>query len=85
MQGLLIPEKSQKISTAVKITTVLKIAYKSIVFPMCREFGGALYHTHDRIHGIVYAHDTPGPCTVHAHGLVLVGIPDAQAVYRLSP
>ena len=52
---------------------------------MCRELGGDLYHTHDRIYVIVYAHDTPDPCTVHAHGLVLVGIPDAQAIRRLSP
>ena len=52
---------------------------------MCREFGGALYHSHDRIYVIVYAHDTPDPCTVHAHRLVLVGIPDVQAIRRLSP
>ena len=52
---------------------------------MCREFGGDLYHSHDRIHGIVYAQDAPNPCTVHAHGLVLVGIPDAQAIRRLLP
>ena len=76
---------NKKISTAVKITTVLKITHKSVVFLMCREFGGDLYHSHDRIHVIVYAQDTPDPCTVHAHGLVLVGIPDAQAVRRLSP
>ena len=59
---------------------MLKIAYKSIVFSMCRELGGDLYHSHDRIHIIVYAQDTLDPCTVHAHGLVLVGIPDAQAI-----
>ena len=64
---------------------MLKIAYKSIVFSMCREFGGDLYHSHDRIHIIVYARDAPNPCTVHAHGLVLVGITDAQAIRRLSP
>ena len=52
---------------------------------MCREFGGDLYHTHDKTYSAVYAQDTPDPCTVHAHGLGLVGIPDAQAVYRLSP
>ena len=79
------PENYKKISTAVKITTVLKIAYKSIVFLMCRELGGDLYHSHDRIYVIVYAQDTSDPCTVHAHGLVLVGIPDAQAIRRLLP
>ena len=52
---------------------------------MCREFGGDLYHSHDRIRAIVYAQDTPDPCTVHAHGLALVGIPDAQAIRRLLP
>ena len=79
------PENYKKISTAVKITTVLKITHKSVVFSMCREFGGDLYHTHDRIYVIVYARDTPDPCTVHAHRLVLVGIPDAQAIRRLLP
>ena len=59
---------------------MLKITHKSIVFSMCRELGGDLYHSHDRIHIIVYAQDTLDPCTVHAHGLVLVGIPDAQAI-----
>ena len=52
---------------------------------MCRELGGDLYHSTDKTYSTVYAQDTPDPCTAHAHGLVLVGIPDAQAIRRLSP
>ena len=52
---------------------------------MCREFGVALYHSTDKTYSVPYAPDTPNPCTVRAHGLVLVGIPDAQAIRRLSP
>ena len=52
---------------------------------MCRELGVALYYTHDKTYSDIYAPDTPNPCTVRAHGLVLVGIPDAQAIRRLSP
>ena len=51
---------------------------------MCREFGGDLYHSTDKTYSAVYAQDTLDPCTVHAHGLVLVGISDAQAIRRLS-
>lgn len=49
----------------------------------CCGFGGALYHTHDKTHAAVYAPDASDTCTIRAHGLVIVTIPDAQAIRRL--